>query len=64
MVDEFSNFARMPKPVFREENVHEIARAALFLHEVAHPGMTFSIEPAQADIRLVCDRRQLSQALT
>src|SRR4030095_2157114 len=30
MVDEFSNFARMPKPVFREENVHEIDRAALF----------------------------------
>jgi two-component system nitrogen regulation sensor histidine kinase NtrY len=64
MVDEFSNFARMPKPVFREENVHDIARAALFLHEVAHPGMTFSIDPPNADIRLVCDRRQLSQALT
>jgi len=64
MVDEFSNFARMPKPVFREENVHEIARAALFLHEVAHPGMTFSIDPPHADIRLVCDRRQLNQALT
>jgi signal transduction histidine kinase len=59
-----SNFARMPKPVFREENIHEIARAALFLHEVAHPGMTFSIDPPHADIRLVCDRRQLSQALT
>ena len=28
MVDEFSNFARMPKPVFRDENVHEIARQA------------------------------------
>ena len=64
MVDEFSNFARMPKPVFCEENVHDIARAALFLHEVAHPGMTFSIDPVHADIRLVCDRRQLSQALT
>jgi two-component system nitrogen regulation sensor histidine kinase NtrY len=64
MVDEFSNFARMPKPVFREENVHEIARAALFLHEVAHPGMSFSIDPPHADIRLVCDRRQLAQALT
>jgi two-component system nitrogen regulation sensor histidine kinase NtrY len=64
MVDEFSNFARMPKPVFREENIHEIARAALFLHEVAHPGMTFAIDPPHADIRLVCDRRQLSQALT
>jgi two-component system nitrogen regulation sensor histidine kinase NtrY len=64
MVDEFSNFARMPKPAFREENVHEIARAALFLHEVAHPGMTFAIDPPHGDIRLVCDRRQLSQALT
>ena len=64
MVDEFSNFARMPKPVFREENIHEIARAALFLHEVAHPGMTFAIDPPHADIRLVCDRRQLAQALT
>ena len=64
MVDEFSNFARMPKPVFREENIHEIARAALFLHEVAHPGMTFAMDPPHADIRLVCDRRQLSQALT
>ena len=64
MVDEFSNFARMPKPVFREENVHDIARAALFLHEVAHPGISFSIDPAVADIRLVCDRRQLGQALT
>ncbi len=64
MVDEFSNFARMPKPVFREENVHDIARTSLFLHEVAHPGISFSLEPPAADIRMVCDRRQLSQALT
>ncbi len=64
MVDEFSNFARMPKPVFREENVHEIARAALFLHEVAHPGISFGLDSPSGDVRLVCDRRQLSQALT
>jgi len=64
MVDEFSNFARMPKPVFQQENVHEIARAALFLHEVAHPGIGFSIDPPTAKIPLVCDRRQLGQALT
>jgi two-component system nitrogen regulation sensor histidine kinase NtrY len=64
MVDEFSNFARMPKPVFREENVHEIARHALFLHEVAHPGITFLIEPRDGQFTMVCDRRQLSQALT
>ncbi len=64
MVDEFSNFARMPKPVFRQENVHEIARAALFLHEVAHPAISFAIDPASANIPMVCDRRQLGQALT
>jgi len=64
MVDEFSNFARMPKPVFRDENVHDIARAALFLHEVAHPGISFSLDPPSGEVRMVCDRRQLSQALT
>ena len=64
MVDEFSNFARMPKPVFREENVHEIARQALFLHEVAHPGISFTLEPPEGEFRMVCDRRQLAQALT
>jgi two-component system nitrogen regulation sensor histidine kinase NtrY len=64
MVDEFSNFARMPKPAFRQENVHDIARQALFLHEVAHPGMIFTLDPAQGEFRMVCDRRQLGQALT
>ncbi|NJC06201.1 two-component system nitrogen regulation sensor histidine kinase NtrY [Sphingomonas kaistensis] len=64
MVDEFSNFARMPKPKFREENVHDIARTSLFLHEVAHPGITFTLVPPQGDIRMVCDRGQLGQALT
>ena len=64
MVDEFSNFARMPKPVFRHENVHEIARQALFLHEVAHPAITFTLDPPQGPFEMVCDRRQLAQALT
>ena len=64
MVDEFSNFARMPKPAFRDENIHEIARQALFLHEVAHPAITFVLEPPSGEIRMVCDRRQLAQALT
>jgi two-component system nitrogen regulation sensor histidine kinase NtrY len=64
MVDEFSNFARMPKPVFRDENIHEVARQALFLHEVAHPGITFILDPTEGDFPMVCDRRQLGQALT
>jgi two-component system nitrogen regulation sensor histidine kinase NtrY len=64
MVDEFSNFARMPKPSFRLEDVHEIARQALFLHEVAHPAIRFVLEPPDGELPMVCDRRQLGQALS
>jgi two-component system nitrogen regulation sensor histidine kinase NtrY len=64
MVDEFSNFARMPKPAFRDEDIHDIARQALFLHEVAHPGITFALDPPEGEFRMVSDRRQLGQALT
>ena len=64
MVDEFSSFARMPKPVFREEAIADIARQALFLHEVAHPEIRFALEAPDPSPMLVCDRRQLGQALT
>ena len=64
MVDEFSSFARMPKPVFREEAVVEVARQALFLHEVAHPELEFVFEAPDPSPMLVCDRRLLGQALT
>src|SRR3982751_2963210 len=64
MVDEFSNFARMPKPAFREEDVHDIARQALFLHEVAHPKISFVLDPPDGELHMVCDRRQLGQALS
>lgn len=63
MVDEFSSFARMPKPVFRPESIAELAGQSLFLHEVAHPDMDFILESA-GPAPLVCDRRQLGQALT
>jgi two-component system, NtrC family, nitrogen regulation sensor histidine kinase NtrY len=64
MVDEFSSFARMPKPVFREEALIDICRQAVFLHEVAHPAIHFTIDVDDPAIRLLCDRRQLGQALT
>ena len=64
MVDEFSSFARMPKPVFREESLVDIGRQALFLHEVAHPNVTFRLGYDEPAPMLVCDRRQIGQALT
>ncbi len=64
MVDEFSSFARMPKPVVREESVVEVARQAIFLHEVAHPDVAFTLDAPEPAPMLVCDRRLLGQALT
>ncbi|HEY0114209.1 MAG TPA: ATP-binding protein [Allosphingosinicella sp.] len=64
MVDEFSSFARMPKPVFQREGIVEVARQALFLHEVAHPDIRFTLEAPDPPPTLVCDRRLLGQALT
>ncbi len=64
MVDEFSSFAQMPKPVFREEAIGEIARQALFLHEVAHPDIKFVLDVPEPAPVMLCDRRLIGQALT
>ncbi len=44
MVDEFSSFARLPKPIFRNEDAVDLTRQALFLQEVARPDIDFSFE--------------------
>jgi two-component system nitrogen regulation sensor histidine kinase NtrY len=63
MVDEFSDFARLPKPVFSAEDVDTIVRQAIVLQEVAFPGIAFTVEGA-ADTPLVCDRQQITRLLT
>ncbi|RKS91997.1 sensor histidine kinase NtrY-like [Sphingosinicella microcystinivorans] len=64
MVDEFSSFARMPKPVFRTESLLDIARQAIFLQEVAHSDFDYEMEIAPDLPAFICDRRQIAQALT
>ncbi len=64
MVDEFSSFARLPKPVFRTEDAVDLVRQALFLQEVANPQITYAFA-AEPDIPPVqCDRHQFGQAMT
>lgn len=64
IVDEFSSFARMPKPVFREENLDDILKQALFMQDVAWSTISFDFVSEDQPVSLVCDRRQLGQALT
>ncbi|QYU69651.1 hypothetical protein J4558_05800 [Leptolyngbya sp. 15MV] len=65
MVDEFSSFARLPKPVFRQEDMLDLVRQALFLQEVAHPQVQFALS-AEDDgpLPVSCDRHQVGQAMT
>ncbi len=64
MVDEFSAFARMPQPVFQEEDVGRLAREALVLQRSAHPEILFTTDIPERGPRARCDRRLIGQALT
>ncbi len=65
MVDEFSSFARLPKPVFRDEDALDLVRQAVFLQEVAHSGIAFSVSSSGLlDREVRCDRHQFGQAMT
>src|SRR5712672_2119999 len=64
MVDEFSRFARMPKPVMEGEDVAATVRQAVFLMRVGHPDIDIVAEIKQDPMRAQFDRRLISQALT
>lgn len=64
MVDEFSNFARLPKPVFRTEDAIDLVRQSLFLQEVAHPQITYTFSASKDIPPVECDRHQVGQAMT
>ncbi len=64
MVDEFSTFARMPAPVMKSEMLERIAREALVLQRVASREIDFKVEILDPDLRALCDRRLMGQALT
>jgi two-component system nitrogen regulation sensor histidine kinase NtrY len=64
MVDEFSRFARMPKPVIEGEDVADTVRQAVFLMKVGHPDIDIEVELKEDPLRALFDRRLISQALT
>jgi two-component system nitrogen regulation sensor histidine kinase NtrY len=64
MVDEFSRFARMPKPVIEGEDVADTVRQAVFLMRVGHPDVDIEAEIKEEPMRAQFDRRLISQALT
>ena len=64
LIDEFSSFARMPAPVFRDENIVELSRRALFLQQVANVGIVYRAQLPTTPVILHCDSHQVAQVLT
>ena len=64
MVDEFSAFARMPRPEMERENIGKICREALVLPRSAHPEIEFVSDISGDPVMITGDSRQLSQVLT
>jgi two-component system, NtrC family, nitrogen regulation sensor histidine kinase NtrY len=64
MVDEFSRFARMPKPVISAEDVADTVRQAVFLMRVGNAELDIEAEIAEDPMPARFDRRLISQALT
>ncbi len=63
MVDEFSTFARMPKPTLERADLCAIARDATFLVEVSRPEIEFKIEGDAKPIYGMFDARMMGQAV-
>jgi two-component system nitrogen regulation sensor histidine kinase NtrY len=64
MVDEFSRFARMPKPVIATEDLADTVRQAVFLMRVGNSEIDIDAEIGEDPMPARFDRRLMSQALT
>ncbi|MFI4999709.1 MAG: ATP-binding protein [Reyranellales bacterium] len=64
MVDEFSSFARMPRPTVQPEDAKELCQQALFLQRSGNPDIRYQATLPDRPVPLICDRRQIGQVLT
>jgi len=64
MVDEFSSFARMPKPTIGEEDLSETIRQVVFMMRIGHPEIEISDSLPEGALVMPFDRRLISQAVT
>jgi len=64
MVNEFSSFARMPKPVIEERNLTEAVREGVFLQSVGHPDVRVETHFPEGKVIGWFDHRLIVQAIS
>jgi two-component system nitrogen regulation sensor histidine kinase NtrY len=63
LVDEFSNFARLPAAQPTPNNLNEIIGEAVTLYQQAHRGITFAFHPDASVPEIQLDRDQIKRVL-
>ena len=64
MVDEFSSFARMPKPKPELDDLADMVREVAFLMRVGYPDVQIEMSLPENPVMALFDRRLLGQAVT
>jgi two-component system, NtrC family, nitrogen regulation sensor histidine kinase NtrY len=64
MVDEFSSFARMPKPQMEAVDLREVVRDPFTLFQMGTSDIDFELSMPQQPMLMSVDRRLISQAVT
>lgn len=63
MVEEFSNFARMPKPSMAEYDLGSLIHEATFAQSMVQPEIRFNVIRPNGPLRALGDERLLAQAI-
>ena len=61
LVNEFSDFARMPKPIFRKINLHQLISRSITLHELSENNIKFNFSKKNSFIEINGDEEQLNR---
>lgn len=64
MVDEFSSFARIPKPIMENNDIRDVVSEAVFLFQVSKSDIDFKLDLPNSPVIARTDRRLLGQAVT
>jgi two-component system nitrogen regulation sensor histidine kinase NtrY len=61
LVDEFSDFARMPKPVLKNIDIKKVVTRAVDLHSLSNSSINFSFSCEKEKILIAADEEQLNR---
>lgn len=64
MVDEFSSFARLPKPSMEYQDIRDVVSEAVFLFQVSEPDIDIKVVVPKEQVVAYFDRRLINQAVT